>query len=129
MDRVKELNREHGKRYLFRKYWSDRQSMKLKASPPDDFPDTVAASLEIGCVRLDAVLFRSDAGIELAYDVLVRETPDHLEWICYDTLPANGIGEPEMAETLDGYVRSHGLDYSNCNFARLEGKEIKWAMK
>ena len=129
MDRAKELKREHGKRYLFCNYWSDRQSMKLKASPLDDFSDTVAASLEIGCVRLDAVLFRSDTGIELAYDVLVRETPDCVEWICYDTLPANGIGEPEMAAALDGYVRSHGLDYLNCNFARLEGKEIKWAMK
>lgn len=33
MDRVKELKREHGKRYLFRKYWSDRAVDEAESFP------------------------------------------------------------------------------------------------
>ena len=76
-------------------------------------------------MRLDAVLFRSPTGVEMAYDILVRETPGSLEWICYDTVSGRGAREPDMAAALDSYVSQHGLSYTGCCFPRLEGKDVK----
>lgn len=125
MNHAKELKKEYGKRYLFRKYLTDQQLARLKADPPTPFLDTAAASLEVGCVRLDAVLFRSPTGMELGYDILVRESPNSLEWICYDTVPAKAVKETDMAAALDRYVGDHGLSYTDCGFTRLDGKFIK----
>ena len=72
MNKARELKKKYGRRYLFRKYLTNRQIAELKAAPPVPFPETAAASLEVGCVRMDAVLFRSPAGLELGYDILSR---------------------------------------------------------
>ena len=86
MNKARELKKKYGGQYLFRKYLTGRQIAELKAAPPDPFPDTAAASLEVGCVRMDAVLFRSPAGLELGHDILVKDAPDSREWIYYDAI-------------------------------------------
>lgn len=125
MNLIKEPKKQYGKQYLFLKCLSDRQVSKLKSAPPSSFSDTTAASLEVGCVRLDAVLFLSPVGVELAYDILVKDSPDSLEWICYDSIPAKGAKEPDMAAALDNYVSEYGLSYTDCCFKRLDGKIVK----
>lgn len=125
MNLIKKLKNQYGKEYRFRKYLSERQASKLKSTPPSSFSDTAAASLEIGCVRLDAVLFRSPFGIELAYDVLVKDSPESSEWICYDGIPAKSLKESVMAAVLDRYVSEHRLAYTDCCFEKLEGKNVK----
>lgn len=125
MSKAKELKKQYGAGYLFRKYLNDRQVSKLESAPPFSFSDTTAASLEVGCARLDAVLFRSPVGVELAYDILVKDAPDSSQWICYDGIPAKGAREPDMAAALDNYVSEHGLSYTDCCFTRLDGKLVK----
>lgn len=125
MKKAKQLKKKYGTRYLFRKYLTDRQIDRLKTEVKLSGTDMTAASLEIGCIRLDAVLFRSSIGTELAYDVLVRDTLDSLEWICYDSIPAKSVKENDMAGTLDSYIRAHSLTYEDCRFVRLDGKIIK----
>ena len=125
MNKARELKKKYGRRYLFRKYLTNRQIAELKAAPPVPFPETAAASLEVGCVRMDAVLFRSPAGLELGYDILVKYAPDSLEWIYYDAIPADSLKETDMAEKLDWYITEHGLYYTNCGFTRLDGKTVK----
>ena len=125
MNKARELKKQYGNGYLFHRYLSDRQAARMQSAPPLSFSDTSVASLEIGCVRLDAVLFRSPTGVEMAYDILVRETPGSLEWICYDTIPAIAARESDMATALDSYVSQHGLAYTGCCFPRLEGKSVK----
>ena len=125
MNKARELKKKYGGQYLFRKYLTDRQIAELKSVPPDPFPDTAAASLEVGCVRMDAILFLSSAGLELGHDILVKDAPDSLEWIYYDAIPADSLKETDMAEKLDWYITEHGLSYTDCGFTRLDGKTVK----
>ena len=125
MNKARELKKRYGGRYLYRRYLNSRQIAALKTAAPASFPDTTAASLEVGCIRMNAVLFRSPAGIELGYDVLVKDDPDNPEWICYDAVPAAGLKETEMAETLDRYIAEQGLSYTDCSCTRLGGKNVK----
>lgn len=64
MNKARELKKKYGGQYLFRKYLTGRQIAELKAAPPDPFPDTAAASLEVGCVPdgRHAVPFSGRAG-------------------------------------------------------------------
>ena len=112
MNKARELKKKYGGQYLFRKYLTDRQIAELKSVPPDPFPDTAAASLEVGCVRMDAILFLSSAGLELGHDILVKDAADSLK-------------ETDMAEKLDWYITEHGLSYTDCGFTRLDGKTVK----
>ena len=124
MNKARELKKQYGSRYCFRKYLTDRQVAKLKTDVPSSFPDAPAATLEIGCVRLDAVFFHSPKGVELAYDILVKDSPNALEWICYDAIPAKTAKETDMAAALDKYVNDRGLSYIDCCFTRIEGENI-----
>lgn len=124
MNKARELKKKYGDHYLFRKHLTDRQIARLKSVPPDPFPDTVATSLEVGCMRLDAVLFRSPSGLELGYDILVKDAPNSREWIFYDAVSADSLKETAMAAELDQYITEHGLSYTDCGFTRVDGKTV-----
>lgn len=63
----------------------------------------------------------------MGYDILVKDTPDSKEWICYDTLnddvKYNSLNlEQEMFNILNREVKEYGLSYTDCNFEVVNGK-------
>jgi len=88
--------------------------------------DTVAASLTVGCMKINAVLFQEDGSLRLGYDVYVKDSPGSSEWICFDcpSDPAS-LKEQDMLAVLDRIVRENGLSYTECCFELLDGRQIK----
>ena len=126
MKQVKELKRKLGAGYSYKKYMGEKQIARLKKQPPYDFVEQRAATLTVGCVRIDAVLFRSTTGLAMAYDVFVKDAPDSDEWLCYDSLAMPvSLRETDMLSVLDRVVRENGLSYTECCFRKLEGKAVK----
>lgn len=126
MNRRKELQRQLGSRYSYERCLSDREIQKLRRRIPSDFSETTAASLLVGCLRLDAVLYRASRELLLGYDVYVKDDPDSPEWIFYDSLsdPVS-LKESDMVSMLDRIAADRGLSYNESCFAKLDGKMIK----
>jgi hypothetical protein len=88
------------------------------------------ASLAVGCVKIDAVIFSTVDCMSIGYDILVKDNPNSNEWICYDTLNEDvkyntRNMEQEMFNILNREVKKYGLSYTECNFGVLNGKVIK----
>lgn len=126
MSRKKELQRQLGVRYSYERLLNDREIQKLRREIPDDFSETVTAALTAGCLRLNAVLYRSCKELLLGYDVFVKDDPNSPEWIYYDGLsdPVS-LKEADMIRILDRLIAEHGLSYTESCFKRLDGKAIK----
>lgn len=126
MNRRKELQRQLGSRYSYERCLSDREIQKLRRRIPSDFSETTAASLLVGCLRLDAVLYRASRELLLGYDVYVKDDPDSPEWIFYDSLsdPVS-LKESDMVSMLDRIAADRGLSCTESCFAKLDGKMIK----
>ena len=84
--------------------------------------DTIAASLTVGCMKINAVLFQEDGSLRLGYDVYVKDSPGSSEWICFDC-PSDraSLKEQDMLAVLDRIVSENGLSYTECCFEQLEG--------
>lgn len=130
MKRMKELRKQLGEKYSFTRPVCDRDIFLLQRSPPQNFSETVVASLVVGCVKLEATLFKNKEKLSLCYDVFVKDTPDSDEWICYDN-PSDSVKlkEAEMLSILDRIVVANGLSYTECCFEKLEGKVIAISKK
>lgn len=122
MSRAKELHRAFGADYAYQKFMSDREVSRLRRQGPQHLDDTVAASLTVGCMKINAVLFQSEGSLRLGYDVCVKDSPGSSEWICFDC-PGNcaSLKEQDMLAVLDRIVSENGLSYTECCFERLEG--------
>ena len=122
MSRTKELRHALGDSYSFQKFMSDREISRLRRQGPQYLEDTVAASLTVGCMKINAVLFQSDGSLRLGYDVYVKDSPGSSEWVCFDSPndPAS-LKEQDMLAVLDRIVSENGLSYTECCFERLEG--------
>ena len=122
MNRTKELKRTLGNEYVYRRLMSDREVSRLRRQAPQHLEDTVAASLTVGCMKINAVLFQSDTSLRLGYDVYVKDSPGSSEWVCFDSPsdPAS-LKEQDMLAVLDRIVSENGLSYTECCFERLEG--------
>ena len=122
MNRTKELKRTLGNEYVYRRLMSDREVSRLRRQAPQHLEDTVAASLTVGCMKINAVLFQSDTSLRLGYDVYVKDSPGSSEWICFDC-PSDraSLKESDMLSVLDRIVIKNGLSYTECCFERLEG--------
>lgn len=126
MNRKKELQRQLGGRYFYKRFLSEREIKKLRREIPNDFSETVAATLTAGCLRLTAVLYRSGDKLLLGYDVFVKDDPDSSEWIYYDGLSDSvSLKETDMLHILDRIATEHGLSYTESCFDRLDGKMPK----
>ena len=125
MKLTKELKKQLGEKYSFTRPVSDRDIFLLQRKPPQNFAETVVASLSAGCVKIEATLFKSKEKLKLCYDVFVKDTPDSDEWICYET-PSDTVKlkEAEMLSVLDRIVSENGLSYTECCFEKLDGKVI-----
>ena len=125
MKRIKELKKQLGGKYFFCRPLSDRDVFLLHRNPPKNFAETVVASLTVGCVKIEAALFKSKEKLKLCYDVFVKDTPDSDEWICYENPPDTvKLREAEMLLVLDRIVKENGLSYTECCFEKLDGKVI-----
>ena len=126
MNRKRELQRSLGNRYSYERLLSDREIQRMKNHIPADFSETAAAVLAAGCLRLNAVLYRSCKELLLGYDVFVKDDPDSPEWIFYDSLsdPVS-LKEADMIRTLDRLITERGLSYTESCFKRLDGKTVK----
>ena len=83
MSRKKELQRQLGSRYSYERLLSDREIQKLQRDIPTGFSETAAAVLTAGCLRLNAVLYRSCKKLLLGYDVFVKDDPGDLHHFLY----------------------------------------------
>ena len=86
----------------------------------------VAASLTVGVVRLDAVVYWSNGKYSLGYDLMVKDNPGSEVWICFENLQEdvryNAWNlEREMFQVLDRAVSQFKLSYTDCNFRQLDG--------
>lgn len=123
MSRKRELQKQLGSGYIYERYLDERSLRQLKRQPPEDFSEMVIAALTVGCLRLNAVLYRSDETLIQGYDVLVKDDPASPEWIFYDGISDTASPkEVEMLRILDGAARRHGLSYTESCFTRLDGK-------
>lgn len=124
MSKLKNLKRTLGNRYIFEKHLTEKQIRELQNEKPKDFTDMSAVSMTAGCVKIEAVLYKTYDEIGLAYDVFVKDTPDSSEWICYDN-PTDPISlkERELFAILDRIVENNELSYTECNFEIVQGKK------
>lgn len=123
MSRRRELQRQLGEKYLYQRFLSYTAVQQLQKHPPSAFAETVTASLTVGCIRLNAVVYRSHSSILLGYDVFVKDNPGTGEWIFYDSLPDTvSLKEDRMLQILDAFVAAQELSYTESCFAHLDGK-------
>ena len=123
MTRKKELQRQLGIRYSYERFLNSREVQKLHREIPADFSETVAAMLTAGCLRLNAVLYRSNNKLLLGYNVFVKDDVDSPEWIYYDGLSESvSLKETDMLRILDRIAAEYGLSYTESCFDRLDGK-------
>ena len=90
----------------------------------------VVAALTGGGGKLEAVLFWQNGNYRLGYDLMVKDTPDSPEWICYENLQEevhyNAWNlEREMFLVLDRAVVRLGMSYTECHFPKLNNDKRK----
>ena len=129
MNLRKQLKKDLGKRYCFKRYMTAGE-VKKKLYGKAGYEERLVATLTVGCVKINAVIYFIDEKSQIALDILVKDTPESEEWICYDTLsdeiklsPRNI--EQSMFDILNREVKEYGLSYTQCNFEVLNGKVIK----
>lgn len=123
MDREK-LKSMLGDRYVFQKHMSKKEIREFQKSESELFEFKIAASLTVGYVKIEAVLFKNDGKLCTGYDVFVRDKLEGDEWICYDSSDdCIEINESDMFETLDKMVLKNGLSYTECKFENIHWVE------
>lgn len=90
MNRVKELRRAMGDSYSFQKFITDREVSRLRRQAPQHMEDTIAASLTVGCMKINAVLFQEDSSLRLGYDVYVKDSPGSSRATAFNFLSEHG---------------------------------------
>lgn len=125
----KELKLLLGEQYKYESLYSEEEVEQFLQRSPRYFADRVVSSLSAGCVRIDALLYRSRDSLKLGYDVFVKDRPEYSDWICYDS-PDDKVSlkEEDMLSVLNRIVLENGLSYTECSFEQLEGKEVKMKM-
>lgn len=129
MNERKKLKKQLGDKYIFKKYLSSAEVRKILSENSKDKHEKLFASLTVGCVKINAIIFPTPDCMMMVYDILVKDTPDSKEWICYDTLnddvKYNSLNlEQEMFNILSREVKAYGLSYTDCNFEVVNGKVI-----
>ncbi len=125
MNRVRKLRRELGRSYYYKRYMSQRMLRRLQKEVPKYFVEIVVSSLTVGCVKIEAVLYRKNDQLLLGYDVFVKDDSRAPEWIIYDS-PKDEVvlKEAEMLKVLERIVSENHLSYTECCFESLEGKIV-----
>lgn len=124
--KTKKLKLLLGEQYMYERYYSNEDLSALLQRSPQRVAERVLASLSAGCVRIDALLYRSREGLKLGYDIFVKDSPESSDWVCYDR-PDDKVSleEEVMLSVLNRIVLENGLSYTECSFEQLQGKEVK----
>ena len=130
MLKQKLLKKQLGEEYFFEQRLSAAVVKNLLDMLEGSNHFLIAASLAVGVVKLEAVLFWQNGNYRLGYDLMVKDTPDSPEWICYENLyeevryQVRNL-EREMFQVLDRAVHRYGLSYTECHFPKLDGSAKK----
>lgn len=130
MRKQKRLKKQLGTLYRFERQLSAREMGELLKHLKGSNHFHIAASLTVGVVKLEAVVYWNNGRYSLGYDLMVKDTPSSPDWICYENLPdpvrcGAGNLEREMFQVLDRAVEKYGLSYTECRFPKLDGKSVK----
>ena len=128
MNERKRLNKLLGDKYIFKIYLSLTEVRDILQSK--DTHEKLFASLTVGCVKINAIVFPNSDNMQIGFDILVKDKPDSTEWICYDTVTdevkiSSYNLEQTMFDILNQVVKKYGLSYTDCNFEVINGKMIK----
>ncbi len=116
--------------YSYRRWADEDEIRSLLAHPPAHFSERTAAELIAGCVRLTAVLYEIGGRVCLGFDFYVKDSPGSAEWILFENLCGAGdTKESTMLNILDEAVTAHGLSYTECSFAKLDGTQVNLERK
>lgn len=125
MKRIREIKKELGKSYLFCRFLSDKEILRLQKATPAEFEVQTVSSLIAGCVKIECCLYKASGGVQLGYDVFVKDDPASADWIFYDSPNVSvSTKEVDMLAALDQVVERNGLSYTECCFEKLDGKMI-----
>ena len=130
MGSVKKLKRRFGSSYHFEKYFSDKEIRDIYKNELHYDYDLKIATLRINHIRLDAVFYWNEDGLNISFDVYVKDRIDSPEWICFDnvTVAENfkpGKLEKEMVDFLNKEMEYYHLSYSECYYETVIPKGDK----
>ncbi len=130
MNKQRKLKRELGEGYCFTQNLSVRAVECLMTNPYVEEWSSEIATLEVGVVRLDAMLYLHHGNSHFCYELLVKDRPENSEWLCYESLSEpvqydHKHLEREMFRVLDEAVERFGLSYTQCRFPVVTGGEGK----
>lgn len=75
MNERKKLKKLFSEKYIFKKYLSSAEVRKILYENPKDKHEKLFASLTVGCVKINAVIYPTPDRMTMGYDVLVKDTP------------------------------------------------------
>ena len=130
MNERKRLKKLLGDKYIFKIFLSLNEVKKLLGEKLNDTHEKLFASLTVGCVKINGIVFPNSDNMQIGFDILVKDKPDSTEWICYDTVTdevklCSYKLEQTMFDILKRVVKKYGLSYTECNFEIVNGKVIK----
>ena len=76
MNERKKLKKQLVDKYIFKMYLSVNEVKNLLSENPKNKHDTLFASLTVGCVKINAVVFPTPDKMLIGFDILVKDTPD-----------------------------------------------------
>lgn len=126
MWKQKRLKKQLGSKYFFEQRISAAVVKNMLAMVNGSNHFLTVASLTVGIVKLEAILYWYNGKYSLGYDVMVRDSPECPEWSCYESLQEevryNAWNlEREMFLVLDRAVTRLGLSYTEYVFPKLNG--------
>jgi len=122
----KRLKKQLGSKYFFEQRISAAVVKNMLAMVNGSNHFLTVASLTVGIVKLEAILYWYNGKYSLGYDVMVRDSPECPEWSCYESLQEevryNAWNlEREMFLVQDRAVTRLGLSYTEYVFPKLYG--------
>lgn len=128
MLKQKRLKKLLGERYVFQQRLTPAMVSGLLETLDGSNHFLIAASLTAGVVKLEAVVYWNNGKYALGYDLMVKDTPDSPDWICYENLTEEVRYhvwnlEREMFLVLDRAVEQYGLSYTECRFPKVDGSK------
>ena len=126
MWKQKRLKKQLGSGYFFEQRISAAVVKNMLAMVNGSNQFLTVASLTVGIIKLEAILYWYNGKYSLGYDVMVKDSPECPEWSCYESLQEEvrytaWNFEREMFLVLDRAVTRLGLSYTEFKFPKLYG--------
>lgn len=127
-DLIKVVNQKFGTEIKYDEFQKMMQSIKGAEISTAGFTDKTTKN-NLDLVKWCENGFPTPDKMLLGFDILVTDTPEREEWICYDTLSdeiklSPRSIEQSMFDILNREVKEYGLSYTECNYEVINGKSI-----